>query len=150
MDPHFSILARNGVTAVTTTPIMTRSTISRSVVLLLILGFLHTARLVESFSSSLAQPKLASTTAVIGSQQSIIRPDVVPLHHNTEAATAATLKHHPFWSTSALRVATGVAEETSDVSSSGSDGGDEEDGNGGLPEFGPDGLWHITNESEYK
>jgi len=125
---------------------------SSPVVLLLILGLLHTGRFVESFSSSLAQPKLASTT-LFTSQLSIIRSGVVPLHHNTQAATAATSKHHPFWSSSALKVATGIVEKTSDVSSSGSDGGDGEDevdDSGGLPEFGADGLWHITNEQEYK
>jgi len=120
---------------------MTRSRVSAPVVFVLILGLFHTGRLVESFSSSLAQPKISSTTAV-SSQQSIIRPVVVPLHRKTEAVTAATLNHHPFWSSSSLRVATVDVEETSDV--------DEENENGGLPEFGRDGLYHITNEAEYK
>jgi hypothetical protein len=49
-----------------------------------------------------------------------------------------------------LRVATGVAEDnTADVSSSGSEDYNEND-KGGLPEFGADGLYHITNEDEYK
>ena len=61
-----------------------------------------------------------------------------------------TLNKQSFWSSSSLQVATGVIEETSDVSSSGSDGGDYEDGNGGLPVFGADGMYHITNEAEYK
>jgi len=120
------------------------------VVLLLILGMFHTGRFVESFSSSLAQPKPASSIT-ISVQHQIMRPNVVPLHHSTEAMSAATMNHHPFWSSSALRVATGVVEETSGVSSSGSDGGDdEEEDNSGLPEFGADGLYHITNEAEYK
>ena len=122
---------------------MTRSANSTSVVLLLLLGLLHTLRLVDSFSSSLAQPKSLSTT-IVGSQQSIIQPEVLPLHYSTESLTAAKANHRSFWSSSALSVATGVAEETSDVSS----GGDGD--NGGLPEFGPDGLYHITNEDEYK
>lgn len=111
---------------------------------------LHTGRFVESFSSSLAQPKPASSIT-ISVQHQMMRPDVVPLHHSTEAMAASTMNHHPFWSSSALRVATGVVEETSGVSSSGSDGGDdEEEDNSGLPEFGADGLYHITNEAEYK
>mmetsp|Transcript_21913 Transcript_21913/g.52142 ORF Transcript_21913/g.52142 Transcript_21913/m.52142 type:complete len:702 (+) Transcript_21913:176-2281(+) len=128
---------------------MTKDTIPVQAILLLILGLLHTGRLVESFSTSLAQPKSVHTTAVC-SHQSITRPEVVPLHHFTESVTSATLKHRPFWSSSALKVATGMVEETSDVSSSGSNGGDEEDDNGGLPEFGADGMYHITNEAEYK
>ena len=140
------------ISAITTVSIIMTGAKSSPVVLLLILGLLHTGRFVESFSSPLAQPKLASTT-LFTSQLSIIRSGVVPLHHNTEAVTAATSKHHPFWSSSALKVATGIVEETSNVSSSGSDGGDgddEDEDNGGLPEFGADGLWHITNEQEYK
>jgi hypothetical protein len=47
-------------------------------------------------------------------------------------------------------VATGILESP-DISSSGSDGDDgDEDDNGGLPEFGADGMYHITNEDEYK
>ncbi len=122
---------------------MTTTAISTSVVLLLLLGLLHTLRLVESFSSSLAQPKSLSAT-IVGSQQSIIQPEVLPLHYNTESLTAAKASHRSLWSSSALSVATGVAEETPDVSS----GGDGDDA--GLPEFGQDGLYHITNEDEYK
>jgi len=110
---------------------MARSTISVQVVLILLLGLLHIGRLVESFSSSLAQTKQASTSRV-GFQQSIIRP---------ESAQVATTNSHSCWSSSsALRVATGIVEEKPDV----------EDSKGGLPEFGPDGLYHITNEAEYK
>jgi hypothetical protein len=131
---------------------MTRSTNTSPIVLLLILGLLHAGRRVESFSSTLAHPKSAPT-ALVGSQQSIIRPEVVPLHRNIEAVTAATssqLNYHSFRSSSALRVATGVAEDnTADVSSSGSEDYNEND-KGGLPEFGADGLYHITNEDEYK
>jgi len=126
---------------------MTRSIITSPNVLLLILGLLHAGRLVESFSSTFAQPKISPTASLLVgvSQQSIIRPEVVPLHHKTEAVTAATT----FRSSSALRVAMGVAEDNAEVSSSGGDD-NENDDNGGLPEFGPDGLYHITNEEEYK
>lgn len=135
-------------TAASASAMMTRSTISSArLVLLLVLGPLHASMVVESFSSFLSQPMSAST-AVSNSRQSIIRPGV--LHRTTEAATAATLNHHPFWSPSALRVATGILESP-DISSSGSDGDDgDEDDNGGLPEFGADGMYHITNEDEYK
>ncbi len=102
-----------------------KSALSTSAVLLLLLGLLHTARLVDSFSSSLAQSK----SCVASHQQSIIQ--------STRTSTAKL----------ALRVATGVAEE---ISSSGSDGGGAPDDNSGLPEFGADGLYHITNEAEYK
>ena len=128
---------------------MTRSIIPSPNVLLLILGLLHAGRHVESFSSTFAQPKTSPTASLLVggvSQQSIIRPEVLPLHHKTEAVTAATT----FRSSSALRVATGVAEDNADVSSSGSDDDDSDSDNGGLPEFGPDGLYHITNEEEYK
>lgn len=93
----------------------TTRALSTSAVLLLLLGLLHTARLVDSFSSSLVQ-----TNSV---PKSIIQPQCGP--------------NSIVGSSSALRVATGVAEETSDVDS-------------GLPEFGADGLYHITNEDEYK
>ena len=128
---------------------MAKGTIPVTAIVLLTLGLLHTGRLVESFSTPLAQPKIVPTTSVC-SQQSTIRPEVVPLHQSTESVTAATSNNHPFWSSSALNVATGMIEETSDVSSSGSNGGDEGDNNGGLPEFGADGMYHITNEAEYK
>lgn len=126
---------------------MTRSIITSPNVLLLILGLLHAGRLVESFSSTFAQPKISPTASLLVgvSQQSIIRPEVVPLHHKTEAVTAATT----FRSSSALRVTMGVAEDNAEVSSSGGDD-NENDDIGGLPEFGPDGLYHITNEEEYK
>lgn len=124
---------------------MTKSTISGSAVLLLILGLLHTGRVVESFSTSLVQTKPLSTSTVC-TQQSIIRPEVLPLHHNSDSLTVGTSSNQAFWSSSALQVATGMVEETSNVSN----GDDEEDDNGGLPEFGADGMYHITNEDEYK
>ena len=96
---------------------MTTRALSTSAVLLLLLGLLHTARLVDSFSSSLVQTQSVP--------KSIIQPQSV---HTPSAIVG---------SSSALRVATGLAEETSDV-------------NSGLPEFGADGLYHITNEDEYK
>jgi len=71
------------------------------------------------------------------------------LHHTTESVTMASSNNQPFRSSSALKVATGTIEETSDVSPSESNG-DEEDDNGGLPQFGLDGMYHITNEDEYK
>ena len=101
-----------------------KKALSTSAVLLLILGLLHTARLVDSFSSSLPQSKSVSSSQ----QQSIIQSPRVG-------------------SCSALRVATGLAEETSGISGS---GGGAQDDNSGLPEFGQDGLYHITNEAEYK
>ena len=100
-----------------------KKALSTSAVLLLILGLLHTARLVDSFSSSLPQSKSVSSSQ----QQSIIQS---PRVHSL-----------------ALRVATGLAEETSGISGS---GGGAQDDNSGLPEFGQDGLYHITNEAEYK
>lgn len=52
-------------------------------------------------------------------------------------------------SSSALRVATtGLAEDETEEDTSDDDSGDDEEG--GLPKLGPDGLWHITNEAEYK
>lgn len=118
-------------------------------VLLLLLGLLHAGILVESFSIStpFTLPKAATTTTTAttttlsrsssSSYQSIIRP--------SETETS------PIYTTStALGVATAL-EEKSNVSSSDDENDDEgESESGGLPEFGPDGLWHITNEEEYK
>ena len=119
------------------------------VVFLLMLGLTLTGCLVECFSSSLVQQKALSGN-VVGAQKPIIRPDATYSHRNFEAFRAITLKHKPFWSSSALGVTTGVVEGTSNVSSSGSDGGDYGDGNRVIPEFGADGLYHVTNEAEYK
>lgn len=121
---------------------MTKNYVPVQAIFVFLLGLFHTGSFVEPFSTSLPQQK--SATTAVCSQQSIIRPEVLPLHHTTESVTAATSKDNPFWSSSALKVATGTIEETSDVS------GEEEDSNGGLPEFGADGMYHITNEAEYK
>lgn len=113
--PCLLILSHLHATTEDTAAMTTTRALSTSAVLLLLLGLLHTARLVDSFSSSLVK-----TNSV---PKSIIQPQCGP--------------NSIVGSSSALRVATGVAEETSDVDS-------------GLPEFGADGLYHITNEDEYK
>jgi hypothetical protein len=48
-----------------------------------------------------------------------------------------------------LRVSSSTVEETAEISSS-DDNGDDDSLASGLPEFGADGLYHITNEDEYK
>ena len=117
---------------------MAKSAISRpTVVVLLVLGLLHAGIVVESFSSSTKALLQPTISAVTSSQ-----------HQSTNTASSSiTQPLHHFRSTlssSGLRVATtGLAEETEEETE---DGGEEV----GLPELGPDGLWHITNEAEYK
>uniref|UniRef100_A0A7S4EIR9 Calmodulin n=1 Tax=Pseudo-nitzschia australis TaxID=44445 RepID=A0A7S4EIR9_9STRA len=123
---------------------MAKSAISTptTVVVLLVLGLLHAGIVVESFSSSskaLLQLQLQlqpTQSAVTGSQHQSTT--------TTITSTAITEPLHHFRSSPVLRVATtGLAAETEEETE---DGGEE----GGLPELGPDGLWHITNEAEYK
>ena len=132
----------------TRTRARTRTTIPSPAILLLILGLLHAGILVESFSSSLTtQPTKTKTSisisSIISHQSTIQRPPSIK--YTTASTTTAS---------TALRVSTGVAEETPEVSSSDDEDDNDEDEDGGdtsgLPKFGRDGLWHITNEAEYR
>jgi calmodulin len=97
---------------------------------ILLLGLLHAGRVcvVESFSST---QKPSWKVATIPQQQ----PQLLQQQQQKRDPWSVL----PRSSGSALGVAT-ATEDASDVS--------EE--NGGLPEFGTDGLWHITSEAEYK
>ena len=137
----------------TRTRARTRTTIPSPAILLLILGLLHAGILVESFSSSLTtQPTKTKTSisisSIISHQSTIQRPPSI------KYTTASTTTASTTTASTALRVSTGVAEETPEVSSSDDEDDNDEDEDGGdtsgLPKFGRDGLWHITNEAEYR
>mmetsp|Transcript_2996 Transcript_2996/g.7178 ORF Transcript_2996/g.7178 Transcript_2996/m.7178 type:complete len:685 (-) Transcript_2996:462-2516(-) len=114
---------------------MAKSTIPTSAVVLLILGLLHAGNLVESFSSPTRTTQAIPPSCATSSTSTQSFANSRPLHHFAVVSTST--------STSALGVAAEMEEQTEEETS-----GDGEEG--GLPEFGPDGVWHITNEDEYK
>ena len=120
-----------------------KTSTSTSVILLLLLGFLHAVVLVQAFTSSIPtlaaiNNKKTSTTESTQArpQLSIIRPS-----NNNKGYKSATTVSSLRAISSSLSSSASTVEETAEVSS---------ESVSGLPEFGPDGLYHITTQDEYK
>jgi len=127
-----------------------RKQTSTSVILMLLLGLLYAVIVVQSFTSSSLPTSKKKKTIVAATP--IIRPSSSSsVGSNTLLSTASSWYHRSLSlsSSSALRVSSlERTESVEDVDSSTDE--DEDDNDSGLPELGADGLWHITNEDEYK
>ena len=135
-----------------------KTSTSTSVILLLLLGFLHAVVLVQAFTSSLPTPAKATTTESTQArqQQSIIRPSDTNSKSNyvnpllSSATTVSSWYRSVTTVSSSLRAISSLSSSASTVEETAEVSSDSSSNNNGLPEFGPDGLYHITTQDEYK